>query len=327
MRKYRKCMFCGYERKTGDDLIHASEISCPKCQAIYDDVDRSYLKKEYENTEKLLFRKENDQDSDKLIDSTINYAALGIRFCAGLIDALVLLIPAGLAKKLGDSLLGEPGGGLFLIIVCWLYYAFLESSNFQASVGKKALGLIVAASDGRKITFWKATIRFILFFVTMSTLWFVTIIMIASSKKKQGLHDVLIDHLILIKTDISLKAYKVFRHPSGSIEAVKQGWLWPAFFFIWIWAAFKKMWVLSGGVFIATLVFWMIAVGQTDSDKVGNGLATIFSMITGVVFGINASSWRERNLFTRGFEEVEIVSAKNPEGAIAHYLKAKGSGR
>ncbi len=41
------------------------------------------------------------------------------------------------------------------------------------------------------------------------------------------------------------KRYKVFEHPENRVEAVKQGWSWPAFFFIWIWALVKKMWVLG----------------------------------------------------------------------------------
>ena len=41
-----------------------------------------------------------------------------------------------------------------------------------------------------------------------------------------------------------MKQYKIFKHPLGKIEAVKQGWSWPAFFFNWIWALVKKMWYL-----------------------------------------------------------------------------------
>lgn len=39
-----------------------------------------------------------------------------------------------------------------------------------------------------------------------------------------------------------MKHYKIYEHPAGRIEAVKQGWSWPAFFFVPTWALFKKMW-------------------------------------------------------------------------------------
>src|SRR5262245_30233262 len=42
-------------------------------------------------------------------------------------------------------------------VVDWLYYALLESSPVQATVGKRLLGLAVADEDGKRISFARAT--------------------------------------------------------------------------------------------------------------------------------------------------------------------------
>ena len=42
-----------------------------------------------------------------------------------------------------------------------------------------------------------------------------------------------------------MKQYKIFRNASGQVEAVKQGWSWPAFFFSVIWAIAKRLWIIA----------------------------------------------------------------------------------
>ena len=43
-----------------------------------------------------------------------------------------------------------------------------------------------------------------------------------------------------------MKQYKIFENSLGTIEIVKQGWSWPAFFFGFIWAFTKKnVWIWS----------------------------------------------------------------------------------
>lgn len=117
-----------------------------------------------------------------------------------------------------------------------------------------------------------------------------------------------------------MKQYNVFRHPSGTTEAVKQGWSWPGFFFNIIWAMVKKMWGLGAGVLIGFVVLNLI-VGMAGGGSGGGALISVISIITNIIFGENGNSWFEKNLATRGFEQVDTVTAANPEGAIALYLK------
>lgn len=114
-----------------------------------------------------------------------------------------------------------------------------------------------------------------------------------------------------------MKQYKVFKHPSGSIEAVKQGLSWPAFFFTCIWAMVKKMWWLGVGVLIVNLVFVFIVKGTG-----GVVLIQIITAIVSLIFGAKGNSWRVKNLVSRGFEQVDTVTAAKPKSAVALYLNS-----
>jgi hypothetical protein len=119
-----------------------------------------------------------------------------------------------------------------------------------------------------------------------------------------------------------MKQYKVFKHPSGAMEAVKQGWSWPAFFFSFIWALVKKMWALGGGLFAVFFILGII-LGIAGAEKgVADGLINIAAIIVNIVFGINGNAWREKNLISRGFEFRDTVTAANPDGAMALILKS-----
>ena len=119
-----------------------------------------------------------------------------------------------------------------------------------------------------------------------------------------------------------MKQYKVFKHPSGAIEAVKQGWYWPAFFFSFIWAMVKKMWALGVGFFAAFFILGIILGLAGVKENAANGLINIAAIIVNIVFGVNGNAWREKNLLSRGFEFRDTVTAANPDGAMALILKS-----
>jgi hypothetical protein len=123
-----------------------------------------------------------------------------------------------------------------------------------------------------------------------------------------------------------MKEYKIFKHPSGASEAVKEGWSWPAFFFSYIWAMVKKQWALGVGVPVGVLVFWFI-VDATRDGSFAAALISIVLIIIDIIFGIEGNSWREKNLISRGYELADTVTASNPEDAIALYLKSANATR
>ncbi|MFO7818273.1 MAG: DUF2628 domain-containing protein [Pseudomonadota bacterium] len=113
-----------------------------------------------------------------------------------------------------------------------------------------------------------------------------------------------------------MKTFKLYQHPAGNRQAVKQGWFWPGFFFGPIWALVKKMWGLGAGLMVAVIVLAMFPV-----DTGIGALAALISLGIYVACGINGNRWREKHLSNRGYDHVDTVSASNPEGAIALYTE------
>lgn len=124
-----------------------------------------------------------------------------------------------------------------------------------------------------------------------------------------------------------MKQFKIFENPQSRIEAVKQGWSWPAFFFTIIWSFVKKMYALGSILLVAFFVGGVIsAAAGGQAEEALDSLVGIAQIILSVVFGVNANRWRENNLQKRGFDYKTTVSAANAEGAAAWYMKQKISG-
>jgi uncharacterized RDD family membrane protein YckC len=87
----------------------------------------------------------------------------------------------------------------YYIIINWLYFAILESNpNYQATIGKSILKLKVVDIDGNKISFGKSSGRFFAKFISGLILG-IGFFMIAFTKNKQGLHDLVAGTFVKIK--------------------------------------------------------------------------------------------------------------------------------
>jgi len=142
---------------------------------------------------------------------TPTYAGFWIRVAAYLIDTILLsfiFVPLGFVVGVFIALANggqenEPAVLLLTMILrivsfvtSWLYFALLESSSWQATVGKKVCGLRVTDLNGYRISFAKATGRY--FGKILSGLiLFIGFVMIAFSERSQGLHDQLAGTLVL----------------------------------------------------------------------------------------------------------------------------------
>lgn len=91
-------------------------------------------------------------------------------------------------------------GGYWILTICIqvLYSTFMESSKFQATVGKLALGLIVTDLSGTKLDFSKALVRNLCKIISNFTL-FIGYIMAGFTEKKQALHDMIASTLVVKK--------------------------------------------------------------------------------------------------------------------------------
>jgi uncharacterized RDD family membrane protein YckC len=80
------------------------------------------------------------------------------------------------------------------IAAVWLYFALMESSERQATLGKSAMNIYVTDMYGRRISFGQATGRY--FSKILSNILCIGYIMVAFTEKKQGLHDIIAGTLV-----------------------------------------------------------------------------------------------------------------------------------
>lgn len=93
--------------------------------------------------------------------------------------------------------------GLIALIglgVQWLYFGLMESSAKQATVGKMALGMKVTDEYGERVTFARATGRYLAKFVS-AIIFMIGYIMAAFTERKQALHDKIAHTLVVRARD------------------------------------------------------------------------------------------------------------------------------
>lgn len=145
-------------------------------------------------------------------DTGIRYAGFWRRFGAMLIDGIVLTVAifgvdvaSFVVRDMFSTL--TLGGYIHavafvsvLIAGPWLYYSLMESSPYQATFGKQAAGIIVTDELGNRLSFGRATGRYLAKSISYLT-FFVGFIMAGFTKKKQTLHDVIAGTLVVIKSE------------------------------------------------------------------------------------------------------------------------------
>jgi len=147
----------------------------------------------------------------------VQYAGFWIRVIATLIDAIIVRVvvhPIAAIFGFGGLALGglgtlglHHGAGLPALIfgtgvlavltlgASWLYEALMESSSYQATLGKMIFGMKVTDLYGNRIDFARATGRHFAKWLSGLMLCF-GFIMVAFTERKQGLHDMLAGTLV-----------------------------------------------------------------------------------------------------------------------------------
>lgn len=170
-----------------------------------------------------------------------NYALYWKRLVALIIDLVIVFIPSIILSAVGFALTIGTGSifgglndsnssssaatGIFLItflliniliaLIFWLYFAVMESSSKQATVGKLIFGIKVTDINGNRISFGKSTLRFLiklpytvfgripgLNLILMIPLFLLAIanaIMPVTTSKKQALHDMAVGTVVVNK--------------------------------------------------------------------------------------------------------------------------------
>ena len=79
-----------------------------------------------------------------------------------------------------------------------LYFSLMESSKFQGTLGKMALGIKVTDMNGGKLDFTKAFLRNLCKLISNFTL-LIGYLMAGFTEKKQALHDMIAGTLVVRK--------------------------------------------------------------------------------------------------------------------------------
>ena len=121
----------------------------------------------------------------------VEYATFGQRFVAILIDFAILSVATGsvVAATLG---MGVTLG----FLAPWLYEAFMMSSEWQATVGKRFMSIIVTDMDGKRLSFARATGRHFAKYISVFLLG-IGFIIAAFTAKRQALHDMIAETLVV----------------------------------------------------------------------------------------------------------------------------------
>lgn len=143
-------------------------------------------------------------------DGHVVYAAFWKRFAALVIDNFLLGIVGGIIGGIigfsqamsGDFDTGYSPVDLVVQIVSMLigacYFGWMYSSSHQASLGKLAVGIKVVRSDGSPIGFWRGFARYFAM-IPSGLLLLVGYLMAAFTERRQALHDMMCDTLVVDK--------------------------------------------------------------------------------------------------------------------------------
>ena len=121
-----------------------------------------------------------------------DYAGFMKRFVAWVIDVVLLAIIGVII----NMVLNENIAGIVTTLLGWAYFAGMESSERQATIGKSAMGIIVVGLDGQRISFLRATGRYFAKILSALILM-IGYIMAAFTARKQALHDMLASTLVV----------------------------------------------------------------------------------------------------------------------------------
>ena len=145
---------------------------------------------------------------------TIPSANFGIRFAAGMIDFILLLIFRGIiypiyiieTQKMGIPFSVEQKEHIALVLLSMsalVYYVITETYPFQTSIGKRLFLVKITDSSGQPLSFIRALIRSMIksiYFIhpgLLLSVYVLSVITLAVSKKEQFFHDWLVKSVVI----------------------------------------------------------------------------------------------------------------------------------
>jgi uncharacterized RDD family membrane protein YckC len=136
----------------------------------------------------------------------MEYAGFWRRFAAWIIDLLVLAAGVLAAGFVIGVIVAISGGNrpssfgtmidVIALVGTYLYFAFMESSHYQGTIGKIAIGIKVTDLEGGRVSFGKALGRTLAKIIS-SLILFIGYFMAGFTARKQALHDIIASTLVI----------------------------------------------------------------------------------------------------------------------------------
>jgi uncharacterized RDD family membrane protein YckC len=191
-----QCLQCGQTFHVSEMVPHGKYQLCENCKEFFF-MDVREMSKQRLTFDSEVYAGLVERFSAFFIDNMI------LTFCGFLFFGVITIITGVMGNDLNDiQRMTSTRFKLFFIInsfiIPWLYFTLMESSRKQATIGKMALGIIVTDYDGRRISWWKANIRFWSKIISSLTIYFGYII-VAFTERKQALHDMIAKTLVVKK--------------------------------------------------------------------------------------------------------------------------------
>jgi len=152
---------------------------------------------------------------------TSPYSNFWRRAAAFLIDIFILLFiyVLILAFASGPNKTASPIAPLLFFVAVWVYFAGMESSKLQATIGKLALGIKVTDLQGRRIGFGRATGREFARILSGMPLY-IGYVVAGFTKRRQAFHDMIAGTLVVNKRCSSEEVATAGPAPTESSAAV-----------------------------------------------------------------------------------------------------------
>jgi uncharacterized RDD family membrane protein YckC len=140
----------------------------------------------------------------------VHWGGFWIRFLAVIIDVMLIQVVLAPFRLMGfvGGVVGSrmhpafPGGASLFgivpaisIVASWLYEALMQSSAYQATLGKMIFGLQVTDLQGNRISFGRATGRHFAKIIS-GIILLIGFIMAGFTERKQALHDMIAGTLV-----------------------------------------------------------------------------------------------------------------------------------
>src|SRR5436190_19345795 len=126
-------------------VIQSRAMLCPKCSR--------------ENDDRAIYCQSCGAALPQKTSATIgpkpgSYAGFWSRFVALIIDSIIVSVASGIVAAITAG-----AGSILFLVGPWLYEAFMLSSEWQATVGKRAMSMVVTGVNGDRLSFARATGR------------------------------------------------------------------------------------------------------------------------------------------------------------------------